>query len=150
MLAGKYLAVFLTVVLQGLVLLAAGSLAFGIHWGAPVAVLLALFGQMAAAVGLGVLLISFVKNSRQGGVVLGGVLTLLGMLGGLFTVAIPSPPEIFDTLSVFTPHGWVLKTWRLALNGASVVEVLLPFAICLVFGAVMFAAGALKFRRRFA
>jgi ABC-2 type transport system permease protein len=149
-LAGKFLAVFFTVVLQGVVLMAAGSLAFDIYWGRPAAVALALVGQVVAAVGLGVLIISFVKNSRQGGVVLGGGLSVLGMLGGLFTVAIPNAPAVLDTLAVFTPQGWVLKAWRIALSGGSAVEMLAPFAFCLLFGLVMFAVGALRFRSRFA
>src|SRR5689334_20077060 len=83
-LTGKFVAVFITVILQGLVLMVAGHYAFGINWGEPIGAALALTGQVVAATGLGVLLIAFVKNSRQGGPVLGGGLTTLGMLGGLF------------------------------------------------------------------
>jgi hypothetical protein len=72
------------------------------------------------------------------------------MLGGLFTVAIPSAPAIFDTISVFTPHGWVLKAWRMVLSGGSAAQVLMPFTICILFGLVLFAVGAIQFRRRFA
>ena len=66
-LSGKFLAVLLMVILQGMVLMVAGSLLFGINWGEPGSVALALTGQVLAAVGLGVLLISFVKTSSQGG-----------------------------------------------------------------------------------
>jgi ABC-2 type transport system permease protein len=34
-LAGKFVAVFITVILQGLVLMAAGHFAFGVEWGNP-------------------------------------------------------------------------------------------------------------------
>ena len=80
-LAGKFLAVFLTVLLQGVVLMVAGRFAFGIQWGQPVSVTLAFTAQVVAAAGLGVLLISFIKTAKQGGPVLGGGLTILGMLG---------------------------------------------------------------------
>ena len=63
---------------------------------------------MIAASGLGVLLISFVKNMRQTGFVLGGVLSVLGMLSGLFTANIDMP-EAFNKLANFTPQGWVLQ-----------------------------------------
>jgi ABC-2 type transport system permease protein len=149
-LAGKFVAVFLTVILQGGVLLTAGRLAFGIEWGGLDAVLIALVGQVIAAAGLGVLLISFVKTSQQGGPVLGGGLTLLGMLGGLFTANIPGGmPAAFTAMGNFTPQGWVLKAWQLALSGADAAALLLPLGISLAMGSVMFALGAVMFARRF-
>ncbi|PKN95017.1 MAG: hypothetical protein CVU44_04190 [Chloroflexi bacterium HGW-Chloroflexi-6] len=150
-LAGKFLAVVLTVVLQGLVLMLAGRLAFGIVWGEAASVALALIGQVAAASGLGVLLISFVKTTKQGGPVLGGGLTALGMLGGLFTANMPNAmPAAFDLLANFIPQGWVLKTWKLALAGSAPVDLLLPFVVLLAMGIVMFAAGAVMFKKRYA
>jgi len=148
-LAGKFLAVFLTVTLQGLILMTAAHYAFGIDWGAPIAVGLALVGQVFAATGLGVLLIAFVKTSKQGGPVLGGGLTSLGMLGGLFTAGV-SMPEGFKLLANFTPQGWVLKAWRVALDGQALSEAIAPFVILIVMGSVMFMLGALMFKKRYA
>jgi ABC-2 type transport system permease protein len=148
-LAGKFLAVFLTVILQGLVLMVAAHYAFGINWGTPAGVALALCGQVFAATGLGVLLIAFVKTSKQGGPVLGGGLTALGMLGGLFTAGV-SMPESFKMLANFTPQGWVLKAWRIVMDGQPLSDLVLPFVALLVMGIVMFAIGALMFRKRFA
>ena len=150
-LAGKFLAVFITVIIQGLVMLVAGRFAFGINWGEPLAVSLALLGQVVAAAGLGVLLISFVKTTKQGGPVLGGGLTMLGMLGGLFTANIPGGmPAGFNAIANFIPQGWVLKSWRMVLGGQSVNDLLIPFAAIVVMGIVMFAIGAMKFNKRFA
>lgn len=148
-LIGKFVAVFFTVIIQGIVLMIAGHYAFGIAWGAPLSVGLALLGQVVAAAGLGVLLISFVKTTKQGGPVLGGGLTALGMLGGLFTANIQMP-ESFQALAKFTPQGWVLKGWSIALSGQPVTDLLLPFVVVLVMGIVMFAIGAMMFRRRYA
>jgi len=150
-LAGKFTAVFVTVLLQGIVLMVASHLIFGINWGEPLSATLALTGQVVAATGLGVLLISLVKNSRQGGPVLGGGLTGLGMLGGLFTANMPNAlPAAMNTIANFTPQGWVLKAWRLVMDGAPVGELLVPFAVMMVMGIVMFVIGAGMFRRRFA
>lgn len=150
-LAGKFLAVVLTVILQGLVLMTAGHYAFGIAWGQAASVALALGGQVMAASGLGVLLISFVKTTKQGGPVLGGGLTALGMLGGLFTANIPGGmPAAFQMLANFTPQGWVLKGWKLALAGSAPADLLLPFVVALALGVVMFAIGAVMFKRRYA
>jgi len=148
-LTGKFLAVFLMLIVQGIVLLIAAHFIFNIQWGDPKMVVLALLGQVVAAAGLGVLLISFVKTSRQAGPVLGGALTALGMLGGLFTANM-TMPEAFNRLSVFTPQGWVVRGWKIVLNGQPVTELLLPLLVMLVVGVIMFMIGAFRFQRRFA
>lgn len=148
-LSGKFLAVFLTVIFQGLVLMVIARFAFGVNWGEPASAALGLLGQMFASVGLGVLLISFVKTSKQAGPILGGALTGLGMLSGLFTTNI-NMPAAFNAIGNFTPQGWVLKAWRIALAGQSPSEMLLPFVVLVVMGGVMFAIGAAVFRRRYA
>ena len=150
-LVGKFVAVFITVILQGLVLLLAGRYAFNIRWGEPAEVALALTGQVVAATGLGVLLIAFVKSTRQGGPVLGGGLTALGMLGGLFTANMPNAmPAAMNMIANFTPQGWVIKIWRMVMDGGATGELLLPLTVLVVMGGVMFAVGAFMFRRRFA
>jgi linearmycin/streptolysin S transport system permease protein len=148
-LGGKFLAVFLSVIVQGIVLILAARFAFQINWGMPLAVVLALAGQVIASAGLGVLLISFVKTMRQSGFMLGGVLTGLGMLSGLFTANIEMPAA-FDMLANFTPQGWVIKSWKIVLSGQPVAELIVPFVVLIVMGAAMFAVGALRFRKRFA
>ena len=149
-LAGKFISVILMVFVQALVMLAAGALVFGVQWGQPLNIALAVIAQVVAATGLGVLLISLVRTSSQAGPILGGGLTFLGMLGGLFTVGIPSMPKVFTLIGLFTPHGWVLKSWRACLAGSPLAEMLTPFLVLLAAGAVMFFIGAVIFRRRFA
>ena len=150
-LMGKFVAVFITVLLQGVVLMIAGRLAFGVQWGKPISIALALTAQVIAAAGLGVLLISFVKSTKQGGPVLGGGLTILGMLGGLFTANIPGGmPEAFNAIGNFIPQAWVLKGWRMALDGSAAGDLLLPFIVTVVMGIIMFGVGAMMFKRRYA
>jgi ABC-2 type transport system permease protein len=148
-LMGKFLAVLLTVMIQGIVLLIAGRLIFGIRWGEPGTVILTFLGQMIASVGLAALLVSLIKTSKQAGPIFGGALTGLGMISGLFTTNI-SMPEGFNALGNFTPQGWVLKAWRLSLAGQPVSDMIQPFSILLVMGIVMFVIGAIIFRRRYA
>jgi ABC-2 type transport system permease protein len=148
-LAGKFLAVFVTVIIQALVLLILSSLIFRIQWWQqPFTLILVILGLVISASGLGVLVMSFVRSTRQAGPVLGGLLTALGMVGGLFTVAVPMPAA-FETITLFTPHGWVLRGARLMLDGAGPQEVLLPFLVCVAMGAMFFFAGSALFRRRF-
>jgi len=147
-LAGKFLAVLFTVIIQGAVLLAAGHYLFKINWGETGSFLLSFFGQMFASVGLAVLLVSFINTSKQAGAIFGGALTTLGMISGLFTTNIKI--KAFDLMGNFTPQGWVLKAWKMSLAGSSVSELIVPFIVLVAMGLVTFAIGAMLFRRRFA
>ncbi|HZU87413.1 MAG TPA: ABC-2 transporter permease [Anaerolineaceae bacterium] len=149
-LTGKLLSVLFTVVVQILVLMLVSGLAFQINWGAPLAVALAVIGLVMAASGLGIFLISLLKSERQAGAVLGGGLTFAGMIGGLFTVAVPNMPAAFQTINLLMPHGWALRAFRVAMDGGGVSDLLLPLVVLLAFGGGLFALGAVLFRRRFA
>lgn len=149
-LGGKFLSVFVTTGVQALVLLTAAGLAFGIHWGAWPTVALATLSLVVGASGFGILLMSFVKNQRQAGAVVGGVLTTTGMLGGLFTVAVPGMPAAFETLTHLMPQGWALSVWRVALNGGGPAQALASGGVLLAMGMVFFVLGVALFRRRLA
>ncbi len=149
-LGGKFAAVFVTVAVQVLVLMIASAFIFNIRWGEPLAVASVALGLIVAASGFGVLIMSFLKTTRQAGPVMGGVLTLTGMAGGLFTTGFQNLPAAYDTITLLTPHGWALRGWKLALAGARLGDVLLPVAVMLGMGLVFFIVGALVFRKRFA
>lgn len=149
-LGGKFLAVLLTLVVQSVILMIAGRLLFGVDWGDPLAAALVAVALIVAATGLGVFFISLVKTSQQAGALMGGVLTILGMVGGNFSAAIPNLPSVFETIKLFTPHGWAMEGWEAVLQGGGLGDVLLPVAVLVGMGVVFFAVGALIFRRRFA
>jgi ABC-2 type transport system permease protein len=148
-LAGKFLAVFVTLVIQTSVLLGASALIFHISWGKPLSVLLSTFGLIVAATGFGVMLMSFIKNTRQTGPVLGGVLTLTGMIGGLMTNGIPNVPEIMDKVALSMPQGWAMHAWKLSMAGNSASTLVFPTLVMCVLGGLFFALGLMLFRRRF-
>jgi ABC-2 type transport system permease protein len=149
-LAGKFIAVFVVVIGQVAVLTAVSSLLFGIRWGRALPLLLAVLSLVVVTSGLGIFLMSFVQSSRQAGLVFGGVLTVLGMAGGLFSSGVESLPKAFETIALLTPHGWALRIWKLSLAGATASDMLLPLVVLLAMGAVSFAIGAVSFRRRLA
>ena len=149
-LGGKLTAVFATVLIQVVVLTRLTTAVFGVDWGEPLTVALATLGLVVVTSSFGILLVSFIKNSRQLGSVMGGLLTLAGMVGGLFTTGIPGLPGIFGTIQLLTPHGWALRTWQLALAGATTGDVALPVAVLLGMSVVFFAIGVFRFSRRFA
>jgi ABC-2 type transport system permease protein len=148
-LSGKFVAVFVTLLIQTTVLLGVSALIFHISWGKPLSVVLATFGLIVAATGFGVMLMSFIKNTRQTGPILGGVLMLTGMVGGLVSNGIPNVPEIMDKIALTMPQGWALQAWKLSLTGASAGTVILPALVLVVLGALFFGIGLTAFRRRF-
>jgi ABC-2 type transporter. len=148
-LGGKFVGVFVTLVIQTTVLLAASALIFHISWGEPLSVGLATFGLIVAATGFGVMLMSFIKSTRQTGPILGGVLTLTGMVGGLITNGIPNIPAIMDKIALTMPQGWAMHTWKLTLAGSNAGAIILPVMVLLILGALFFTVGLMLFRRRF-
>jgi ABC-2 type transport system permease protein len=149
-LGGKFLSVLVTLALQSLVLLLAARWFFGIHWGAPLTVGLAMLALIIAASGFGVFLMSFIRTTRQAGVVQGGVLTLMAMLGGLFAAFIADMPAVFNAIALITPQGWALRSLKLAMAGATLNEALLPIITLLGLGLVFYLASVVIFRKRFA
>jgi ABC-2 type transport system permease protein len=138
-----------TLLLQAMVLMAAASLLFRIRWGQPASVALLTVGVVVAAAGFGILLMSFIRSTRQAGPVMGLVITLTGLLAGLMPTGDPSQPPPFEKLTLALPQGWAQHGWRLALAGGGPADVLVPFLVLVGVGAVCFAAGASLFRHRF-
>jgi ABC-2 type transport system permease protein len=149
-LGGKFTAIFMMVSVQVFVVMIIASLMFMITWGDPFMVALSIVGLVVCAAGFGLFLLSFIKNTRQAGPMIGGVLTVTAMLGGLYSMTIPNAPAFMDTLSLFMPQGWVMRSWKLTLNGGQLFEVLLPVVVAVIIGAVLFSIGTLNFRRRYA
>lgn len=147
-LAGKALATLLVLTAQVVVLLAASGMLFGISWGRPGPLAAATFPLVIGAAGFGLMLMSFVRSSRQAGLVLGVGLSLTGMLGGLFTNFIPGLPPLFDKVGLAVPQGWAARLWSLALSGAGLREMLPPAAVLTAIGAACFAVGAVLMGRR--
>jgi len=148
-LAGKFLGTAVTLLVQVAVLLSVSSLVFGIRWGRPLPVVLASAAMVLAAAGFGVLLVAFVRNSRQTGPMFGVVLTATGMIGGLMTSTFTSLPAGFELASRFTPQGWAMAAWRACLDGRGVASMALPLAVTLAIGATCLAVGVPIMRRRF-
>jgi len=149
-LGGKFVAVVLILVAQVLALLVIAGVVFGIHWGRAETAALVILGLVVLAAGFGIFIMSLVRDTRQAGPVMGVVLTLSGMAGGVMTAYVPNLPPVYDTITLFTPHGWALRALKMSLDGAGAAEVLAPVGVMLVLGAGLFLIGSSLFRRRFA
>jgi len=150
-LSGKFLSVFMIVLVQVIVLLVAARLIFRIQWGELASVILAAVGIVFCAASFGICINSFLKNTRQGSAVFGAVLTLTGMLGmlSIMTSGSPTASQI-GTASLLVPQGWAVKGLVGAMNGAPVLELGATVLALAAWGAVFFAVGVWRFNRRYA
>lgn len=151
-LSGKLLSVFLTVCVQVIVLIATAHLIFGIQWGDPVSVISMAAGIIFSASSFGVFVNSFLKDTKQGGVLFGGVLTVTGMLGmiKIFAMNSAAAQTMGDTVSLLVPQGWAVRGLMQSMNGEPLNSVLLTMLASLVWSAAFFGVGVWKFKRRYA
>ena len=151
-LAGKFLAVFLTVLIQIGVLLTASGLIFGIRWGQLPSVVAVALGIVTAAASFGVFLNSIRPSARGGGVIFGGVLTITGMIGiiQIFAMGSPAAARMGETVALLVPQGWAAGGLLAAMDGQPLPLVLPRVIGMLAWSAVFFAIGVWRFKKRFA
>ena len=151
-LSGKFVAVFLTVLVQVVVLIIAARLIFGIQWGEPAPVALAAAGIVFMASSCGICINSFLKSTKQGGVIFGGVLTMTGMLGmvSVFASNSPTAARLSETVALLVPQGWAVRALLQAMNGARAGDLRLTALAMLVWSGVFFIVGVWRFGKRYA
>ena len=149
---GKILAILLTTAIQMLVLIVFSALVFGISWGGILPIVIALVPTAMCASAFGIFLMSFLKTTRQAGVVFGGVVTATGMLAlvSVFTMNVPSAARFGQLVALFVPQGWSLLAFRQAMDGAPIGRLLISAGVLLAWTAVMFLVGRARMARRFA
>ncbi len=150
-LGGKFLAVGLTVVVQMTVLLILGHLIFGIEWGALLPLALVTLGTILTAATFGIFINSMLKSTKQAGLIFGGLLTVLGMIGGVpIFAAGSSSVGTFTAVSLFEPVGWAVQGLLKVMKGAQLQDVLLTFGALVAWSVAAFVIGVLRFQKRYA
>jgi ABC-2 type transport system permease protein len=150
-LTGKLLSVFMTVCAQVIVLLIAARLIFGIQWGALASIVLTAVGIIFSASSFGIFVNSFLKDTKQAGVLFGGVLTVTGMVGmiSIFGMNSPEAARLGNSVSLLVPQGWAIRGLMQTMNGEAVSGVLVTMLAMLAWSAVFFLVGVLRFNRRY-
>jgi ABC-2 type transport system permease protein len=151
-LAGKMLSVFLTLLVQLVVLSSVSALVFGIRWGDFLSVLLAVIGTGILSASFAIFVTSFLKNTKQAGMVYGVVVNLVGWVGisRLFAQLIPGLDkysQYTDVVSLVSPQGWAARIWQESIAG---YPVWITLAVMAVLSLILFGVGVFKFNRRFA
>jgi ABC-2 type transport system permease protein len=149
---GKALAGVITVAFQITVLMLFGRFIFGVDWGALLPVILAIIGIVLAASGTGLFLVSLMQNTRQGGIIFGGVLTVAGMIGliPMFTSGVPNQPAALETISLLVPQGWAMRGLMTLHEGSGVAGILPIVAGLLAWALVLGFIGQFRLQKRFA
>jgi len=150
-LTGKFLATGIMVIVEIVVLLIFGDVVFGFEWGDPFLLALVALGITVSASTFGIFVISFVRSTKQAGAVIGGGLTVTGMLGmiPIFTLSIPNPPQTTEVISKLVPQGWAVAGLRTVMEGGSTEKVLLSVGVLLAWSLVFFLIGNSRFKRRY-
>jgi ABC-2 type transport system permease protein len=148
-LGGKFLLAFLTVLVQSIVILLVGWLAFRIDWGELATVAALVLTGCAVACGLAMLIGAFCRTLAQEGAIGSGIFLVLALMGGNFTGSFSSG-GVATTVSRMVPNGWLLAGWDTAMRGGTVADIALDVLVVLAFAAVFFAIAVAVLRRRFA
>ena len=147
---GKFYSVGLTVIVQVAVLMIAARFIFGIQWGMLASAALTALAIACVAGTFGIMLISFLKSSKQGGIIFGGFLTVTGMLGmaNIFTGNPQGAP--LGIVPLFMPQGWAARALLATMDGAAVGTILPYLLTMLAMSIAFFVIGVWRLQRRFA
>ena len=151
-LSGKLLSVFLMVVVQVTVLLSAARLIFKINWGDPLPAALMAAGVVFSAASFGIFVNSFMKNTKQGGVLFGGVLTVTGMIGmiSIFAIGSPAAAEMGNSVSLLVPQGWAVRSLMASMNGDPISGLVVNTLVLIGWSIAFFVIGVWRFNKRYA
>src|SRR5439155_27379189 len=130
-LLGKLLPCFALSLFQGLFLLAAGKLVFGMSWGAePWALVPVVVCTSAAATGLALLVAAAARTETQ--VAIYGTLLVVVLAGvsGCLMGDRELMPEAMQKVSLFTPHAWALTAYKQLLANAGSPNLVLVWESC--------------------
>jgi ABC-type multidrug transport system permease subunit len=146
-LLGKLLPCFVLSLGQGIFLLIAGRVLFGMRWGPEhwsvieqaSWLLLVAFSTSLAAMGLALLVAAVARSEIQVAILGAAPVLVLSLIGGC-VLPREMMPEQTQKLSLLTPQGWALDAYRELLDASSTYEpnlsiVLQACAVLSVFGA---------------
>ena len=146
-LAGKMLGIFLTGVVQLLILIVGTALLFNLQWGDPLGVLVLVLAAALAATGWGMLLAALCKTPGQVSTIGSAVMLIFGILGGSFT-NIAAMPAWVNLLSRLSPNRWGLDGFETLAMGGTLANLSTPLIGLLVMAAVLFMLSVILYNRR--
>jgi len=149
-LAGKMAQAFILCLACQALMMASGTIIFGVHWG-PLH-LVALFTAAAAlsVTGLTALIFGLSRTERQGSAIAGLLIMGMSLIGGSM-FPLEMLPGFVQSAGRFTLNFWAIKGFRtLSIEGGGLTEIALPLLLLAGIGLACTGLGALLLRRRIA
>jgi ABC-2 type transport system permease protein len=146
-LAGKVFGIYLTGVVQVLVLIGASTLLFNLKWGSPLAVLALVLAAVAGATGWGMIITALAKTPGQVATIGSATMLIFGILGGSF-INLANMPDWFKVISKITPNAWGLDGFTALGNGGGFSAIVAPVAALLVMGGLLFGVAVFMINKR--
>jgi ABC-2 type transport system permease protein len=147
LLGGKALACFITLLLMQSLLLAVGTLFFGLRIASPLMLAAAMLSASSAFVGVMMLVASLGRTEEAASGAGWAIMMPLAMLGGAMIPLIAMPAWMI-TISHASPIKWAVLALEGAIwRGFAPADMLLPCGILLTVGLVCFAAGSRALQR---
>lgn len=146
-LVGKSLASFVAGLLSMAVLVVASTALLGANWGSPVGVAALSAAGVIAAMGITALVASLARTVEQAAGLSSIIAVVLGALGGSF-FPVSQGPAFLATISLISPHAWLLRGFGDLAGGAGAGEVMRSAAVVTAFGVVTGGFALVLLRQR--
>jgi ABC-2 type transport system permease protein len=143
---GHFLAMFVMILVQLVILVAFGQLALGVDYmREPLGILLVMLTLALWTAGLGLLIGTFAKTEEQVIIYSLAPMFVLSGLGGAW-MPLEFTPEAFQTVGHLTPTAWAIDGFEnIIVRGLGFDSVLLPAGILLAYAIVFFAIAVWRF-----
>lgn len=148
--AGETATLLTLSLLQAGLIVAVGTVAFGVSWGNPPAAVLLIAIWALVAAGVGMLAGTLFRTPEQASVIGPTLGIVLGMLGGcMWPLSIVN--SVMRNVGHITPHAWAVDAWTaLIARGATVTGILSDLAALAAFAAVLMFLATVRLRRQLA
>lgn len=143
---GETLGRFLVAMLQGVFIILAASLLFGVKWGDPLAASALLTSFALVSTGAAMLFGAMLSNEQQAGALTPVGLGLAALGGCMVPLEIFSPT--MQTIAHITPHAWAVEGFtELIRTDAGITDIALQIAVLLGFAVVLLGLASWRLHR---
>ena len=143
---GETLGRFLVAMMQGVFIILAASLLFGVRWGDPLAASALLTAFALVSTGAAMLFGAILSNEQQAGALTPVGLGLAALGGCMVPLEIFSPT--MQTIAHITPHAWAVEGFtELIRTDAGITDIALQIAVLIGFAVVLLGLASWRLHR---
>jgi ABC-2 type transport system permease protein len=146
-LLSKMIRCFILCLLIQILLLLVSSLLFGIHWGSPLPMALAMAAGSFSMTGLLAFTYSLAKTKEQANVMSTITLVICAMMGGSM-FPFEQLPKALQAVGQFTPNRWGILALQGVIKAKPLGELIVPLGCLIVFGLLASVAAYYLFQRQ--